>query len=150
MSDSPTPAPTTTASRSAVSFILVTSFLNLAGIGLIGPVLPPTVARYVPAEQVDFFVAVLLGAYSFFQFLFVPLLGALSDRYGRRPVLLFSLLGSALGYVLLGVGGALWVLFAGRIIDGITGGNLAAIYAYGADITTPRDRTRFFGLLGAA
>src|SRR5581483_10449168 len=83
-------------------------------------------------------------------FIAVPTLGALSDRYGRRPVLLVSLLGSAVGYFIFGLGGALWMLFLGRIIDGLTGGNIATIYAYGADITEPQDRTRFFGLLGAS
>lgn len=77
------------------------------------------------------------------------MLGALSDRFGRRPILLISLFGSALGYIIFGIGGALWVLFLGRIIDGVTGGNIATIYAYAADISTPEERTRFFGVLGA-
>lgn len=136
--------------RNALIFILVTAFLNLAGIGLIGPVSAFLVQRYVPtAEDVAVMSGLLFTSYSFFQFLAVPALGVLSDRYGRRPVLLFCLLGSAVGYLLFGIGGALWMLFAGRIIDGITGGNIAAIFAYIADLTEPHERSRYYGLIGA-
>jgi len=133
-----------------VAFILITAFLNLAGVGLLNPVLPAIVSQYVPKHNVDAIVAALLISFSLCQFIAVPTLGALSDRYGRRVILLVSLLGSAAGYLIFGLGGALWVLFLGRIIDGLTGGNLAAIYAYAADITEPKDRTKFFGQLGAA
>jgi DHA1 family tetracycline resistance protein-like MFS transporter len=132
-----------------VAFIMITGFLNLAGIGLIAPVAPAMAGQYVPPENVDFTTAALVAAYSFFQFLSVPTLGALSDRFGRRPIMLFSLLGSAVGYFIFGIGGALWILYLGRIIDGVTGGNLATIYAYAADITEPQKRTQFFGKLGA-
>lgn len=135
--------------RSTIAFILITAFLNLAGVGIIVPVVPSLVAHYVPATRVDFTVAALLTSYSLCQFLAVPTLGAMSDRFGRRVILLVSLLGSAAGYFILGIGGALWMLFLGRIIDGLTGGNIAAIYAYSADITEPRQRTQFFGQLGA-
>src|SRR5437868_635628 len=117
-----------------VAFILITAFLNLAGVGLLNPVLPAIVSHYVPPQNVDAIVASLLISFSLCQFIAVPTLGALSDRYGRRSILLISLLGSAAGYLIFGVGGALWVLFLGRITDGITGGNLATIYAYAADI----------------
>lgn len=137
-------------SRFTIWFILITSFLNLAGIGIINPVVPFVVSSYVDRKDGAFVVALLFTAYSLCQFLAVPTLGALSDRYGRRPVLLVSLFGSAIGYFLFGMGGALWILFAGRIIDGLTGGNIAAIYAYAADVTEPKERTRFFGLVGAA
>jgi DHA1 family tetracycline resistance protein-like MFS transporter len=76
-------------------------------------------------------------------------LGILSDRYGRRPLLLLCLLGSAVGYLLLGVGGALWVLFLGRAIDGITGANTSIIIAYITDVVPSSERTRYFGMLGA-
>ena len=144
MTDAPSPE-----QRSASAFILLTSFLNFAGVGLIIPVLPFIIGRYVQSDDKAFVGSLLFTAFSLFQFLSAPALGALSDRYGRRPVLLISLLGTALGYLLIGVGGALWVLFLGRIIDGITGGNISTIYAYAADITKPEERTRFFGLLGA-
>ncbi|MBC8099728.1 MAG: MFS transporter, partial [Armatimonadetes bacterium] len=135
--------------RSTRLFILMTAFLNLAGIGIIAPVLPFIVGRYTAPADAAFVGSLLFTSYSFFQFIASPTLGALSDRYGRRPILLISLLGSAVGYLIFGIGGALWVLFAGRIIDGITGGNLSTIFAYAADITEPQERTRFFGLIGA-
>lgn len=131
------------------AFILVTAFLNLAGVGILSPVLPATVSKYVSADKVDFWVAMLLLSYSFCQFIAVPTLGAMSDRFGRRLILLVSLLGSAAGYLIFGLGGAMWVLFTGRIIDGLTGGNIGAIYAYAADISEPSNRTKFFGQLGA-
>lgn len=135
--------------QGTVAFILITAFINLAGIGILSPVLPAITAQYVRPENVDSMVGLLFLSYSLCQFIAVPTLGALSDRFGRRPVLLISLLGSAAGYLIFGVGGALWVLFLGRIVDGLTGGNIAAIYAYAADITEPKERTKFFGLVGA-
>jgi DHA1 family tetracycline resistance protein-like MFS transporter len=136
--------------RGTVLFILGTAFLNLAGVGIIAPVLPFITGRYTDPQNTAFVGSLLFTAYSLFQFLATPTLGALSDRFGRRPVMLISLFGSAIGYFLLGIGGSIWMLFAGRIIDGITGGNLATIYAYATDITEPQNRTRFFGMLGAA
>jgi DHA1 family tetracycline resistance protein-like MFS transporter len=136
--------------RTTVPFLLMTAFLNLAGIGIINPVAPFVVGQYVAQENVAFVVGLIFTTYSFFQFLAVPTLGALSDRYGRRPILLVSLLGSAVGYLLYGIGGAVWMLFLGRAIDGLTGGNIATINAYAADISKPEDRTKFFALLGAA
>jgi DHA1 family tetracycline resistance protein-like MFS transporter len=137
--------------RKALAFILVTAFLNLMGVGLIGPVVPFLVQPYArtPGE-----LAVAVGAlgssYAICQFLAAPGLGALSDRYGRRPILLVCLLGSAAGYVLFGLGGALWVLFLGRIIDGLTGGNISTMMAYVSDITAPEERSKYFGMIGAA
>lgn len=130
-------------------FILITGFLNLTGVGIINPVVPFIASSYVNREDGALVVALLFTSYSLCQFIAVPTLGALSDRFGRRPVLLISLLGSAVGYLIFGIGGALWILFLGRVIDGLTGGNLATIYAYAADITEPKERTKFFGLIGA-
>ncbi|HJZ49861.1 MAG TPA: MFS transporter, partial [Roseiflexaceae bacterium] len=79
-----------------------------------------------------------------------PILGRLSDRYGRRPVLLISVLGSAFGYYLFGVGGALWVLFLSRLIDGLSGGNISTASAYIVDITPPEERAKRFALIGVA
>lgn len=136
--------------RSSLIFILVTGFLNLAGVGLIAPISPFLVNKYVTSpDQLAIANGLIFTSYSLFQFLALPGLGALSDRFGRRPVLLISLFGSAVGYVIFGIGGALWVLFLGRIVDGITGANLSAIYAYIADLTPPQERTRYFGMIGS-
>src|SRR4051812_49314877 len=105
-----------------IPFILATAFLNLAGIGIINPVYPFIIGKYAAPQDAAFAQALLFTSYSLCQFIAVPTLGALSDRFGRRPVLLISLLGSAGGYLIFGLGGALWVLFLGRVIDGITGG----------------------------
>jgi DHA1 family tetracycline resistance protein-like MFS transporter len=147
MTTSPSSAPI---DRQSLIFILVTAFLNLAGVGLVGPVTKFLVEGYVSDPSgVAVVNGLLFTSYSFFQFLAVPTLGILSDRFGRRPILLICVLGTAVGYFLFGLGGALWVLFAGRILDGITGGNIGTIYAYIADLTEPDERTRYYGLLGA-
>src|SRR5437868_5222662 len=132
--------------RGALFFVLATSFLNLMGVSIIAPVAPYLAQRY-GADA--FTVGLLFAANSFFQFLAMPGLGALSDRYGRRPILLLSLFGSAVGYLLFGLGGALWVLFFSRILDGVTSGDVGAILAYIADISDPEDRIKYYGWIGA-
>jgi DHA1 family tetracycline resistance protein-like MFS transporter len=94
-------------------------------------------------------VAWLVSIYGVCQMLAAPGLGLLSDRFGRRPVLFVCLLGSAAGYLLFGLGGSLWLLFLGRIVDGLTGGNFGVLFSYMADITEPEERGRYFGLAGA-
>jgi DHA1 family tetracycline resistance protein-like MFS transporter len=125
-------------------------FLCGIGFGVITPVVPFLVQPYTsnPGEQA-IAVTLLISVYAFCVFFAAPGLGALSDRYGRRPVLLVCLLGSVLGYLVFGIGGALWVLFAGRIIEGITGGSIATLFAYFADITPREQRTKYFGWMGA-
>lgn len=137
-------------SRKALFFIVMTAFLTSMGIGLITPVAPFFVMRFVSDEgAAGIALGWLTSAYAICQLIAAPGLGALSDRYGRRPILLICLLGSAVGYLVFGLGGSLWVLFAGRIIDGITGGNISVAFAYIADITPPDERGKLFGLLGA-
>ena len=94
-------------------------------------------------------VGLLSLVYSAAQFVAAPMLGALSDRYGRRPVLLVSVLGSAIGYYTFGLGGTLWVLFVARLVDGITGGSISTAQAYIADISSPQQRAKNFALVGA-
>jgi len=134
----------------AFAFVLVSAFLAVMGIGLVIPVIPFIVQRYLPGKDnaVALWVGVLLSTYAVCQFFASPVLGALSDRVGRRPVLLLCLLGSALGYVIFGIGGALWVLMLGRIIDGFTGGDIGTLFAYVGDITPPKERGRRFGIVG--
>jgi len=130
--------------------IAISVFLNFAGFTIIIPVLPFSVARYVPEGQAAAYVSVILSIYALCSFVAAPLLGALSDRFGRRPILVASLLGSALGFAVFGAGGALWVLILGRVIEGLTAGSISAMYAYVADTHQPHDRGAAFGLLGAA
>ena len=128
--------------------ILVTVFIDLIGFGMVIPILP-FYAETPPYNATPFEIGLLFSIYSWMQFFFSPILGRLSDRYGRRPVLLVSLLGSAVGYYLIGIAGSLALVFAGRIIGGVTGGNISTAQAYIADVTTRENRTKGMGLFGA-
>ncbi|OWA35642.1 tetracycline resistance MFS efflux pump [Saccharibacillus sp. O16] len=136
--------------RKALIFGLMAVFLCGLGFTVIAPVVPFLVAPYVhnPGEQA-LMVTLLTSVYALCVFLASPGLGALSDRFGRRPLLLICLLGSSLGYLIFGIGGALWVLFVGRIVEGLTGGSIGTIFAYFADITPRERRTQYFGWVGA-
>ncbi len=100
-------------------------------------------------RDIALYVGLLVALYSFCQFFAAPVLGALSDKFGRRPVLLLCLLGSAIGYILFGIGGSLTILFIARAIDGITGGDISTVIAYIADVTEPKERGKYFGIVGA-
>jgi MFS transporter, DHA1 family, tetracycline resistance protein len=127
--------------------IFVTVFIDLVGFGMVIPILPFYAEAF---KATPFEIGMLFSVYSWMQFFFSPVLGRLSDRYGRRPVLFFSLLGSAVGYLVLGLAGTLSIVFLGRIISGVTGGNLATAQAYIADVTTRENRAKGMGLFGAA
>ena len=134
-------------SRSPLVIIFVTIFIDLVGFGIVIPVLPLYAEKFGASEAV---IGLLVASYSAMQFVFAPLLGRLSDRIGRRPVLLVSMLGTSLGFLLMGFANTLWLLFVARIIDGITGGNISTAQAYIADVTPPEERSRGMGLIGAA
>ncbi|MFF2876799.1 MFS transporter [Gottfriedia sp. NPDC057991] len=142
--------PEQTIDKKALLFGLISVFLCGIGFSIITPVVPYLVQPYLsnPGDQA-IVVTLLTSVYAVCVFFAAPGLGALSDRYGRRPILLVSLLGSAIGYLVFGIGGALWVLFAGRIIEGITGGSISTIFAYFADITPSEQRTKYFGWVSA-
>ena len=140
-------AESTAPPRRALTFIFLTVFLDLLGAGILVPVLPYLVRRY-DADALT--VGLLAATFSAAQFFASPLMGAWSDRAGRRPVLLISLFGTGVGYLLFGWGGSLLILYLSRLIDGFTGGNLATAQAYIADVTPPKDRAKNFGLIGAA
>ena len=139
-----------TVDKHALIFGLISVFLCGIGFSIIMPVVPFLVEPYTSnAGEQAIIVTLLTSVYALCVFFAAPGLGALSDRYGRRPILLVCLLGSAIGYLVFGIGGALWVLFAGRIIDGITGGTISTIFAYFADIIPPEHRTKYFGWVSA-
>lgn len=133
--------------RSPLVVIFLTVFIDLVGFGIVIPVLPLYAERFGASPLV---IGCLLGIYSLMQLVCAPLLGQLSDRIGRRPVLLVSLLGTAAGFFLMGVAHTLTLLFVARIIDGVTGGNISTALAYIADVTPPEDRSRGMGIVGAA
>lgn len=134
----------------ALIFILLTVLIDVMGIGLIIPVLPGLVKELAgSAEAGARDIGWLTAAYALMQFVFAPILGSLSDRFGRRPVLLVSLLGMALDYLLLFFAPSLTWLFVGRVLAGITGASLTVANAYVADVTAPEQRAKSFGLLGA-
>jgi len=135
------------APKGALGFIFMVILLDLIGLTILQPVQAYIVRQY---NSDALTVSLLTVIYAAAQFVCAPILGRLSDRYGRRPVLLISVLGSAFGYYLFGVGGALWVLFVSRLIDGITGGNISTASAYIADITPPHQRAKRFALIGMA
>jgi MFS transporter, DHA1 family, tetracycline resistance protein len=133
--------------RASLGTLFLTVFLDLLGFGLVIPFLPG-LARHLGASD---FVATLPGsAYSFMQFLFIPIWGRLSDRVGRRPVLLWSIGASALGMTFLGLAGTLPLLFAARLWSGAATANIAVAQAYIADVTTPERRARGMGIIGIA
>ena len=122
-------------------------FIDLLGFSLILPLLPYYAKSF---EANSFVTGLLVASYALAQLIGAPLLGRMSDRYGRRPILLVSVFGTALGFVLLGFANALWMLFASRIIDGITGGNISIAQAYITDVTDAKNRSKGLGLIGAA
>jgi len=140
------------ARKPAIAFVFVTLVLDILGIGLLVPILPKLIAELsggnVSAASTTF--GALAALYSAMQFLCAPLLGSLSDRFGRRPVILCSLLGSGLDYLLMAWAPTLPWFFLARTVSGITGASLTAASAYIADVSPPEKRSQAFGLIGAA
>jgi DHA1 family tetracycline resistance protein-like MFS transporter len=127
--------------------IILVVFIDLLGFSLILPLLP-YYAKTFNANQTT--TGILIASYAVMQLIGAPILGRLSDRIGRRPVLLLSVFGTFLGFLLLGFANALWMLFASRIIDGLTGGNLTVAQAYISDVTDAKSRSKGLGMIGAA
>lgn len=142
MTTDPPPAP-----RAALGVIFFTILINMIGFGIVIPVLPFYARRFGANEWETGW---LFGIFSLLQFVASPLMGILSDRFGRRPLLIVSALGTAAGFLIMGAAGSLAMLFAGRIIDGLSGGVVGTAQAYVADITSPENRSRAMGILGAA
>jgi DHA1 family tetracycline resistance protein-like MFS transporter len=127
--------------------IFLTILVNLVGFGIIIPLLPFYAETFGASPLV---IGLLFAVFSVCQLIASPTLGDLSDRYGRRPVLIFSLAGTVLSFVMLAVAQSITMLFLARIVDGLSGGNISTARAYVADVTEPKDRARAYGLIGAA
>ena len=127
--------------------IFLTIFVNLIGFGIIVPLLPFYAETFGASPIV---IGLLFAVFSLCQLIAAPALGDLSDRYGRRPVLVFSLAGTVVSFVMLALAHSVAMLFLARIVDGLSGGNISTARAYVADITEPKDRARAYGLIGAA
>jgi MFS transporter, DHA1 family, tetracycline resistance protein len=127
--------------------IFLTIFVNLVGFGIIIPLLPFYAQTFGASPLV---IGLLFASFSVSQLIAAPILGDLSDRLGRRPILLFSLIGTVVSFAMLAVAHSLAMLFAARVVDGLSGGNITTARAYIADITTEENRAKSFGLLGAA
>jgi len=130
--------------------LIVLTMLTVIGMTVVLPVLPFVVLQYVSEEKdLAIWVGILEAINGLCAFLVAPFLGRLSDRFGRRPVIIAAAFGAAFSMALFGIGGALWVLVLARVIQGLTAGDMPALFAYLADITPPEQRARRFGLLGA-
>jgi DHA1 family tetracycline resistance protein-like MFS transporter len=123
--------------------------LDAAGIGLIFPILPSLLQEVTRTADVALYIGVMTALYAAVQFVCAPVLGALSDRIGRRPVLLISLAGAAVNYLFLALAPSLWLLLLGRAIAGLTSANVSVATAYVTDVSSEDERPRRFGLLNA-
>ena len=137
--------------RAAIAFIFVTAVLDILSMGLVIPVLPSLIEEFAGSDaSAGIWNGAFVAMWAGMQFLASPVIGSLSDRYGRRPVILLSCAGLALDWMLMALAPNLWWLAVGRILGGLTSSSFTAIYAYMADITEPKNRARAYGLIGAA
>nr|AIA17627.1 Tetracycline_Resistance_MFS_Efflux_Pump [uncultured bacterium] len=138
--------------KAAIGFIFITLLIDVMGWGLIIPVMPTLISQLkgIPVNEASPYGAWLVAAYAITQFVCGPIMGNLSDKYGRRPVILFSLFGFAIDYIFMALAPTYSLLFVGRIIAGITGASITTAAAYIADISTKETRAKNFGMIGAA
>lgn len=138
--------------KNAFFFVIVTVALDMLAFGLIIPVIPALIRElaHVTSEEATLWLGPLAATYAVMNFLFGPVMGALSDKFGRRPVLLASIATLAVDFLIMGFAHNIWLLFLGRALSGISGATYSTANAYIADVTTPEDRGRAFGMIGAA
>lgn len=137
--------------KAALAFIMVTAIIDIMAMGIVIPVLPKLILEFTGSDaDAGWINGVFVALWAGFQFLFSPIIGSLSDKYGRRPVILLSAAGLAADYVLMALAPNLWWLAVGRIIAGITSSAFTTTFAYMADITPPEGRAKAYGLIGAA
>jgi DHA1 family tetracycline resistance protein-like MFS transporter len=149
MTDTPAPR---THGKNAFFFVIVTVAIDMLGFGLIIPVIPALIRElaHVTSEEATLWLGPLAATYAVMNFLFGPVMGALSDKFGRRPVLLASIATLAIDFLIMGFAHTIWLLFLGRALSGISGATYSTANAYIADVTTPEERGRAFGMIGAA
>lgn len=134
-----------------LNFILITVFIDMLGIGLIVPVLPILVKEYVSNNEAHaFWYGILAASFGLMQFIFMPLLGALSDRIGRKPVMLFSMAGMCINFLTTAWATSIATLFIGRLIGGMSSASMSVASAYASDVSPPEQRAKSFGKIGAA
>ena len=133
-------------------FVIITVAIDMLAFGLIIPVVPTLVQELgnISAERATLYIGGLGTTYAFMNFLFGPMLGALSDRFGRRPVLLASIATLSIDFLIMGFANSIWLLFLGRALSGISGATYSTANAYIADVTEPENRGKAFGMVGAA
>jgi MFS transporter, DHA1 family, tetracycline resistance protein len=138
--------------KKAIIFIFITLLIDVISFGIIIPVIGPLIAKlmHVPINEASKYGSWLLAAYAITQFFMAPIIGNLSDQYGRRPILLASLLGFSIDYLILAFAPNYWWLLIGRVIAGITGASFSTATAYIADVSTPENKAQNFGLIGVA
>ncbi|MDW6022841.1 TCR/Tet family MFS transporter [Mesorhizobium sp. BAC0120] len=137
--------------KAVIAFIFVTAVLDIVAMGIIIPVFPELIEQFIGSNaEAGWINGVFVALWAGMQFIASPVIGSLSDRYGRRPVILLSCLGLAADYVLMALAPNLWWLALGRIIAGVTSSSFTTVFAYMADITPPEGRARGYGLIGAA
>lgn len=141
----------TSARPVGLNFVLVCVFVDMLGVGLAIPVLPILVGEFVEGRDLQaHWYGILATTFGLLQFFAMPLLGALSDRVGRRPVLLYSMFGMSLNFLVTAWAPNLWILLLGRIIGGMSAASMSVASAYASDVSTPANRAKSFGLIGAA
>ncbi|WP_395053435.1 TCR/Tet family MFS transporter [Flavobacterium sp.] len=142
----------TSKKQAAIGFIFITMLIDITGLGIIIPVIPTLIKELINGDisEAAKYGGWLTFAYAITQFIFAPLIGSLSDKYGRRPIILISLFGFSLDYLFLSLAPTITWLFVGRIIAGVTGASITTASAYIADVSTNENRTKNFGLIGAA
>jgi DHA1 family tetracycline resistance protein-like MFS transporter len=144
-------APAPARRRAAIAFVLVTAALDIMAMGIVIPVLPTLIEAFAGSQaRAGVINGLFVALWALMQFAASPVIGSLSDRYGRRPVILLSAAGLAADYVLMAIAPNLWWLALGRILAGVTSSSFTTVYAYMADITPPEGRARAYGLIGAA
>ncbi len=136
----------------SILFIFITLVIDVLGIGLIVPIMPTLISSFTGGDlsSASQYSGWMMASYAIMQFLFSPVLGGLSDQFGRRPIILISLLGFSLNYLISALAPNLLWLFLARIFSGITGASFTTAQAYIADISKPEDRAKNFGMVGAA